>query len=102
MAALVSVPQSVVDPIQSEAINTGGTLNLLIAARDHQVNRFVFSSSSAVYGETDILPTHEGVLPRPMSPYGVQKLTCEHYARNFNCLPNQCVLSHPCFPDRLS
>jgi nucleoside-diphosphate-sugar epimerase len=88
LAAMVSVPQSVVDPIQSDAINTGGTLNLLLAARDNQVNRFIFSSSSAVYGETDRLPTNEDVLPCPASPYGVQKLTGEHYARNFTLLYN--------------
>ena len=83
MAALVSVPQSVNDPIQSDAINSGGTLNLLIAARDRQVKRFVFSSSAAVYGNTEVIPTHEEVIPNPVSPYGVQKLTGESYARLF-------------------
>ena len=83
LAALVSVPQSVADPIQSDAINSGGTLNLLIAARDRQVQRFVFSSSAAVYGDTDIIPTGEDVLPDPLSPYGAQKLSSEHYARLF-------------------
>jgi UDP-glucose 4-epimerase len=86
LAALVSVPQSVADPVQSDAINIGGTLNLLLAARDYQVKRFVFSSSSAIYGDTDILPTHERVLPMPASPYGVHKLTGEHYARCFTRL----------------
>lgn len=83
MAALVSVPQSVNDPIQSDAINSGGTLNLLIAARDRQVKRFIFSSSAAVYGNTEVIPTDEEVLPAPLSPYGVQKLTGESYARLF-------------------
>ena len=83
LAALVSVPQSVADPIQSDAINSGGTLNLLIAARDRQVKRFVFSSSAAVYGNTDVIPTGEDVLPDPLSPYGAQKLSSEHYARLF-------------------
>lgn len=83
LAALVSVPQSVADPIQSDAINSGGTLNLLIAARDRQVQRFVFSSSAAVYGDTDVIPTGEDVLPDPLSPYGAQKLSSEHYARLF-------------------
>jgi nucleoside-diphosphate-sugar epimerase len=86
LAALVSVPQSVADPALSDAINTGGTLNLLQAARDRRARRFVFSSSSAVYGDTDVIPTHEEVLPRPTSPYGVQKLTGEHYARTFTRL----------------
>jgi nucleoside-diphosphate-sugar epimerase len=82
-AALVSVPQSVADPVTSDAINCGGTLNLLIAARDSQVKRFVFSSSAAVYGDTQTVPTPEKTLPFPTSPYGLQKLTGEHYARNF-------------------
>ncbi len=86
LAALVSVPQSVADPVKSDAINSGGTLNLLIAARDTGVRRLIFSSSAAVYGDTDVIPTPETVLPRPKSPYGVQKLTGEHYARNFALL----------------
>ena len=83
LAAFVSVPQSVADPIQSDAVNSGGTLNMLLAARDRQVKRFVFSSSAAVYGDTDVIPTPEDTLPRPMSPYGVQKMTGEYYARLF-------------------
>ncbi len=83
MAALVSVPQSVADPILSESINSGGTLNLLIAARDCQVKRFVFSSSSAVYGDTELIPTPETTPAFPTSPYGIQKLMGEHYARTF-------------------
>ncbi|MCS6775159.1 MAG: SDR family oxidoreductase [Chloroherpetonaceae bacterium] len=86
LAAMVSVPQSVADPVQADAINIGGTLNMLLAARDQKVRRFIFSSSSAVYGDTDVLPTPETVLPLPASPYGVQKLTGEHYARNFTRL----------------
>jgi nucleoside-diphosphate-sugar epimerase len=86
MAALVSVPISVADPVQSEAINSGGTLNMLLAARDNGVRRLVFSSSAAIYGNTEVIPTPEDVLPFPMSPYGVQKLTGEHYARNFTLL----------------
>ncbi len=75
LAALVSVPQSVADPVQADAINIGGTLNLLLAARDRGVKRLVFSSSSAVYGNTATIPTPESVLPAPVSPYGTQKLT---------------------------
>lgn len=86
LAAAVSVPQSVRDPLLFDAVNSGGTLNLLLAARDSGVKRFVFSSSSAIYGETDTIPTHEGLLPSPLSPYGVQKLTGEHYCRNFTLL----------------
>jgi nucleoside-diphosphate-sugar epimerase len=86
LAALVSVPQSVADPVRSDAINSGGTLNVLLAARDSGVRRLVFSSSSAVYGDTEVIPTTEAVMPLPTSPYGVQKLTGEHYARNFSRL----------------
>lgn len=86
MAALVSVPQSVADPIGSDSINAGGTLNVLLAARDAGVQRLVFSSSAAIYGDTAVIPVHEDVTPMPTSPYGVQKLTGEHYARNFSRL----------------
>ncbi len=86
MAALVSVPMSVADPVHSDAINCGGTLNMLLAARDNGVGRLIFSSSAAIYGNTEIIPTTENVLPLPMSPYGVQKLIGEHYARNFAAL----------------
>jgi nucleoside-diphosphate-sugar epimerase len=83
LAALVSVPHSVADPVHSDAVNSGGSLNMLLAARDSGVRRLVFSSSAAIYGETNVIPTPESVLPTPASPYGVQKLTGEHYARNF-------------------
>jgi len=86
MAALVSVPQSVADPVQSDAINSGGTLNVLLAARDNGVRRLVFSSSAAVYGDTDTVPTDEKVMPCPASPYGIQKLIGEHYSHNFATL----------------
>jgi nucleoside-diphosphate-sugar epimerase len=86
LAALVSVPQSVEDPAFADAVNIGGTLNLLLAARDAGVGRLVFSSSSAIYGDTDVVPTHEEVLPDPLSPYGIQKLASEHYARAFTRL----------------
>jgi UDP-glucose 4-epimerase len=86
LAAFISVPQSVADPVLSDSINTGGMLNLLLAARDCQVRRLVFSSSAAIYGDTEVIPTHEQVLPQPGSPYGVQKLMGEHYARNFTRL----------------
>ena len=86
MAALVSVPQSVADPIESDAINSGGTINVLLGARDSGARRVVFSSSAAIYGDTDKVPTDESVLPCPTSPYGIQKLGGEHYARNCSLL----------------
>jgi nucleoside-diphosphate-sugar epimerase len=84
LAAYISVPGSLRDPVTADAINISGTLNMLLAARDSGVRRFVFSSSSAVYGDTDVLPTPEDTLPRPMSPYGVEKLYGEHMVRLFS------------------
>jgi nucleoside-diphosphate-sugar epimerase len=86
LAALVSVPQSVADTVGSDAINSGGTLNMLVAARDCGARRLVFSSSAAVYGDVETVPVKETVPTYPTSPYGVQKLTSEHYARNFSLL----------------
>jgi nucleoside-diphosphate-sugar epimerase len=83
LAAYVSVPGSLKDPIMADAINISGTLNMLLAARDSGVRRFVFSSSSAVYGDIDVLPTREEALPKPTSPYGVEKLYGEHVVRLF-------------------
>jgi UDP-glucose 4-epimerase len=82
-AALPSVPRSVRDPARSHAVNVDGTLNLLIAAREAGVQRFVLASSSAVYGDTEELPKHESLMPNPLSPYAVNKLCAEHYARVF-------------------
>ncbi|HEY3331696.1 MAG TPA: SDR family oxidoreductase [Capsulimonadaceae bacterium] len=83
LAAQVSVPESVEDPVNADRINTRGTLNVLLAARDASVKRLVFSSSAAVYGDADAGPAVETMLPNPTSPYGVQKLTGEQYARCF-------------------
>lgn len=83
LAALVSVPESVEQPHKAHEINIGGTLNILMAARESGVGRVVFSSSSAVYGDTRTLPTPEDTLPVPASPYGLQKLCGEHYCRLF-------------------
>lgn len=82
-AALPSVPRSVADPILSNEINVTGTLNALVAARDATVERFVFASSSSVYGDTPELPKRETMPPHPISPYGLQKLTGETYCRLF-------------------
>ncbi len=84
-AALVSVPQSVKEPIKSAMINDIGTLNVFEAARGNAVKRVVFACSSAVYGDDPEVPKHEQMRPKPMSPYAVQKLTGEYYARiNFD------------------
>lgn len=82
-AALPSVPRSVADPWTSNEYNVTGTLNVFIAARDHGVKRVVYASSSSVYGNTEVLPKVETMVPRPMSPYAVSKLTGEVYGRVF-------------------
>ena len=83
-AALPSVPRSVADPVRTNAVNVTGTLNLLVAARDAKVRRFVFASSSSVYGENAELPKREEMAARPLSPYAVSKLAGENYALAFH------------------
>jgi nucleoside-diphosphate-sugar epimerase len=83
LAALGSVPRSIADPETSNDVNVGGTLNVLIAARDAKVRRLVYSSSSSVYGENPTLPKHEELATSPISPYAVTKLAAEHYTRVF-------------------
>jgi UDP-glucose 4-epimerase len=84
LAAMVSVPQTVDNPVESAEINDIGTLNVFEAARSRKVRRIVFSSSCAVYGDDPLLPKIETMTPKPTSPYAVQKLTAEHYARIYN------------------
>jgi UDP-glucose 4-epimerase len=83
-AALPSVPKSVADPYRTNAVNVDGTLNLLIAARDAGVKRVVYAASSSAYGDSHVLPKREDMVPRPISPYAVQKLTGEHYMNVFS------------------
>jgi nucleoside-diphosphate-sugar epimerase len=83
-AALPSVPRSIEDPLLSTEINITGTLNLLIAARDKGVKRFVFASSSSVYGDNPDLPNQEGKEGDPLSPYALTKKTGEKYCQIFS------------------
>ncbi len=83
-AALPSVPKSVAEPELTHAVNVNGTLNLLLAARDARVKRVVYAASSSAYGNSETLPKHEGMVPRPISPYAVQKLTGEYYMQAFS------------------
>lgn len=83
-AALPSVPRSVQDPLTSNATNVIGTLNVLLAARDHDVRRVVVASSSSVYGSNPSLPKHEDDPAVPISPYATAKLAAENYARTFH------------------
>jgi UDP-glucose 4-epimerase len=80
-AAVPSVPRSVVDPLGSHASGPTATLNVLEAARQAGARRVVFAASSSAYGDTDVLPKREDMLPRPLSPYAAGKLAGEHYVR---------------------
>jgi len=80
-AALASVPRSLRDPVATHQANATGTLNVLLAARDAGVRRVVYAASSSAYGNTAELPKHEGMVPRPLSPYAVTKLAGEEYCR---------------------
>jgi nucleoside-diphosphate-sugar epimerase len=84
LAALPSVPRSVQDPLTTNASNVIGTLNLLSAARDEGVRRFVFSCSSSVYGANPTMPKHEQLALMPISPYAVSKLAAEGYCRAYH------------------
>ena len=79
-AAIVSVPQTVADPILSSSVNDAGTLTVLEAARQEGVGRVVLASSCAVYGDDPQIPKHEKMALKPQSPYAVQKLTNELHA----------------------
>ena len=79
--AMPSVPRSVQDPLTSSEINIGGTLNVLLAARDAGVRRVVFASSSSVYGDAPGFPRAETQATSPLAPYAVSKLAAEQYCR---------------------
>ena len=82
-AALPSVPKSIADPKLTNTVNVEGMLNLLMAARQNGVKRVIYAASSSAYGESEVLPKREDMLPRPISPYAAQKLTGEHYMHAF-------------------
>ncbi len=82
-AALRSVPRSVDDPVSTNDVNVGGTLNLLMACREAGVRRVVYASSSSAYGDDPALPKVETLPSNPISPYAVAKLAAEHYCRTF-------------------
>jgi UDP-glucose 4-epimerase len=87
-AALPSVPRSIKDPITTNEVNIVGTLNLLEASVREKIKRFVFASSSSIYGDNPELPKHEGMTPNPLSPYAVSKLAGENYCRVFSNIYN--------------
>lgn len=82
-AALGSVPRSIKDPATTNEVNISGFINMLIAARDAQVKRFVYAASSSTYGDSEKLPKVEEVIGRPLSPYAVTKYVNELYADVF-------------------
>ncbi len=82
-AALGSVPRSINDPVTTNAVNIGGFLNMLVAARDAGVKRFIFAASSSTYGDSKSLPKVEDVIGRPLSPYAITKYVDELYADVF-------------------
>ncbi len=83
MAAIASVPKSVANPLASHEVNNTGTLNVLQAAVQNNIKKMVFMSSAAVYGDIPTLPLKEDMLPRPKSPYAVDKLSAEYYCEVF-------------------
>ncbi|MDO6491482.1 MULTISPECIES: SDR family oxidoreductase [unclassified Cellulophaga] len=83
-AALGSVPRSINDPITSNAVNVSGFLNMLVAARDANVKRFVYAASSSTYGDSESLPKVEDKIGRPLSPYAITKFVNELYADIFS------------------
>lgn len=82
-AAIPSVPRSIDDPVPSHEVNIDGTFNVLRAAVAGGVRRVVYAASSSAYGDTEVLPKIETMLPRPKSPYALQKLVGEYYAQIF-------------------
>ena len=83
-AALGSVPRSISDPITTNDVNISGFLNMLVAAKDNNVKRFVYAASSSTYGDHDALPKVEDTIGRPLSPYAITKYVNELYADIFH------------------
>jgi len=84
LAAIPSVPRSIREPVPSHEVNIDGTFNVFRAAVDGSAGRVVYAASSSAYGDTDVLPKVETMMPRPKSPYAAQKLMGEQYASVFS------------------
>ena len=84
LGALPSVPKSILDPVPSHESNLDGTFNVLRAAAEGKAGRVIYAASSSAYGDTEVLPKTETMIPRPKSPYAVQKLVGEYYATAFS------------------
>src|SRR5690606_33740271 len=87
-AALGSVPRSIKDPLTSNEVNVNGFLNVLNAAKEHQVQRMVYAASSSTYGDSPTLPKVEDKIGKPLSPYAVTKYVNELYAEVFSRVYN--------------
>jgi UDP-glucose 4-epimerase len=85
-AGIASVQESIRNPEKTHEVNATGTLNVLVAARDSGVKKVVCASSASVYGDNPVLPKREDMIPEPLSPYAVAKLTGEYYASVFSHL----------------
>jgi UDP-N-acetylglucosamine/UDP-N-acetylgalactosamine 4-epimerase len=83
-AALGSVPRSINDPITTNDVNVSGFLNMLVAARDAKVKRFIYAASSSTYGDSENLPKVEHIIGKPLSPYAITKYVNELYADIFS------------------
>ncbi len=84
LAAIPSVPRSIREPVPSHEVNIDGTFNVFRAAVEGSAKRIVYAASSSAYGDTDVLPKVETMMPRPKSPYAAQKLMGEQYASVFS------------------
>jgi UDP-N-acetylglucosamine/UDP-N-acetylgalactosamine 4-epimerase len=82
-AALGSVPRSIQDPVMSDKVNVGGTVNILKAAVDHSIERIILACSSSTYGDSEVLPKVEDQIGKPLSPYAVTKAAMEQYGHVF-------------------
>ena len=92
LAALIDISSSVVDPVQNHKVNVDGTFDMLQAAVKHKVKRFVFASSTAVYGDVKALPVQENIGLKPISPYAASKVAGEAYCSAFaNCFDLETV-----------
>jgi len=83
-AALGSVPRSIKDPATTNAVNIDGFLNMLIAARDENIKRFIYAASSSTYGDSKELPKKEERIGRPLSPYAITKIVNEYFAKVYS------------------
>ena len=94
LAAMISVPESMQQPVECNELNTAGTLMVLEAAAQAGVKKLIFSSSAAIYGDNPVIPKLETMVPEPKSPYAITKLDGEYYCQMFTAegrLPTACL-----------